>query len=189
MEKNEQEFIRLVEKYKSTVYAVCYMFSDSKDELDDLFQEVLVKLWKGYGSFREESDIRTWIYRVSLNCCLNLQKRKKREAGHIPLSIDIDPFEGTSDRALQIRRLYARINRRVLEMVDAGLVEEVAGLSAYRHLPALQTVGYREIFQYLDGEISLDRAVELVQRNTRHYAKRQLAYWARDPEIRWIPAV
>ena len=120
MEKNEQEFIRLVEKYKSTVYAVCYMFSDSKDELDDLFQEVLVKLWKGYGSFREESDIRTWIYRVSLNCCLNLQKRKKREAGHIPLSIDIDPFEGTSDRALQIRRLYDRINR--LGLVDRALI-------------------------------------------------------------------
>lgn len=120
MEKNEQEFTRLVEKYKSTVYAVCYMFSDSRDELDDLFQEVLVKLWKGYGSFREESDIRTWIYRVSLNCCLNLQKRKKREAGHIPLSIDIDPFEGTSDRALQIRRLYARINR--LGLVDRALI-------------------------------------------------------------------
>lgn len=120
MEKNEQEFIRLVEKYMSTVYAVCYMFSGSRDELDDLFQEVLVKLWKGYGSFREESDIRTWIYRVSLNCCLNLQKRKKREAGHIPLSIDIDPFEGTSDRALQIRRLYARINR--LGLVDRALI-------------------------------------------------------------------
>lgn len=120
MEKNEQEFTRLVEKYKSTVYAVCYMFSDSKGELDDLFQEVLVKLWKGYGSFREESDIRTWIYRVSLNCCLNLQKRKKREAGHMPLSIDIDPFEGTSDRALQIRRLYARINR--LGLVDRALI-------------------------------------------------------------------
>ncbi|MBO8483865.1 MAG: sigma-70 family RNA polymerase sigma factor [Bacteroidetes bacterium] len=120
MEKNEQEFTRLVEKYKSTVYAVCYMFSDSRDELDDLFQEVLVKLWKGYGSFREESDIRTWIYRVSLNCCLNLQKRKKREAGHIPLSIDIDPFEGTSDRALQIRRLYDRINR--LGLVDRALI-------------------------------------------------------------------
>lgn len=120
MEKNEREFTRLVEKYKSTVYAVCYMFSDSKSELDDLFQEVLVKLWKGYGSFREESDIRTWIYRVSLNCCLNLQKRKKREAGHMPLSIDIDPFEGTSDRALQIRRLYARINR--LGLVDRALI-------------------------------------------------------------------
>ena len=82
--------------------------------------------------------------------------------------------------------LYDRINRRVLGMVDFGLVEEVRGLAGYRHLPALQTVGYKEIFQYLDGEISLDRAVELIQRNTRHYAKRQLAYWARDPEIRWI---
>lgn len=82
--------------------------------------------------------------------------------------------------------LYDRINRRVLGMVDSGLVEEVRGLTGYRHLPALQTVGYKEIFQYLDGEISLDRAVELIQRNTRHYAKRQLAYWARDPEIRWI---
>ena len=82
--------------------------------------------------------------------------------------------------------LYDRINRRVLGMVDSGLVEEVRGLAGYRHLPALQTVGYREIFQYLDGEISLDRAVELIQRNTRHYAKRQLAYWSRDPEIRWV---
>ena len=82
--------------------------------------------------------------------------------------------------------LYDRINRRVLGMVDSGLVEEVRGLAGYRHLPALQTVGYKEIFQYLDGEISLDRAVELIQRNTRHYAKRQLAYWARDPEIRWV---
>ena len=82
--------------------------------------------------------------------------------------------------------LYDRINRRVLGMMDSGLVEEVYGLAGYRHLPALQTVGYKEIFQYLDGEISLDRAVELIQRNTRHYAKRQLAYWSRDPEIRWV---
>lgn len=82
--------------------------------------------------------------------------------------------------------LYDRINRRVLGMMDSGLVEEVRGLAGYRHLPALQTVGYKEIFQYLDGEISLDRAVELIQRNTRHYAKRQLAYWSRDPEIRWV---
>lgn len=82
--------------------------------------------------------------------------------------------------------LYDRINRRVLGMMDSGLVNEVRSLAGYRHLPALQTVGYKEIFQYLDGEISLDRAVELIQRNTRHYAKRQLAYWSRDPEIRWV---
>ena len=81
--------------------------------------------------------------------------------------------------------LYERINARVLAMLDAGLVDEVRSLAAYRHLPALQTVGYREIFQYFDGDISLSRAVELIQRNTRHYAKRQLSYWGRDKSIRW----
>lgn len=82
--------------------------------------------------------------------------------------------------------LYDRINRRVLQMADDGLVDEVRSLVPYRSLPALQTVGYREIFDHLDGSISLERAVELIQRNTRHYAKRQLTWWARDPEIRWI---
>lgn len=82
--------------------------------------------------------------------------------------------------------LYDRINRRVLQMADDGLVDEVRSLVPYRSLPALQTVGYREIFDYLDGSISLERAVDLIQRNTRHYAKRQLTWWARDPEIRWI---
>ena len=82
--------------------------------------------------------------------------------------------------------LYDRIDRRVLQMVDSGLEEEVAGLVRYRELPALQTVGYKEMFSYLDGEISLRRAVELIQRNTRHYAKRQMSYWNRDKDIRWV---
>ena len=81
--------------------------------------------------------------------------------------------------------LYDRINARVLSMMDEGLVDEVRSLLPFRHLPALQTVGYREIFQYLDGDISLDRAVELIRRNTRHYAKRQISYWGRDKSIRW----
>lgn len=101
--------------------------------------------------------------------------------------------------------LYDRINRRVLQMIDEGLVEEVRSLVEYRNLPALQTVGYKEIFDlfdYQNGLVStegwgpttpgdgpvttLDRAVELIQRNTRHYAKRQLSYWSRDKEINWI---
>lgn len=67
--------------------------------------------------------------------------------------------------------IYDRIDRRVLQMIDEGLVEEVRGLEKYRELPALQTVGYREIFGYLDGNYSLDEAIRLIQRNTRHYAK------------------
>ena len=101
--------------------------------------------------------------------------------------------------------LYDRINRRVLQMVDDGLVDEVRSLTRYRDLAALQTVGYKEIFDwfdYQDGLVSaegfgpttpgdgpvtsLDRAVELIQRNTRRYAKRQLSYWGRDKDIRWM---
>jgi len=82
--------------------------------------------------------------------------------------------------------LYDRINRRVLRMVNDGLVDEVRSLTQYRDLAALQTVGYKEIFDYLDGEYDLDRAVELIQRNTRRYAKRQLSYWGRDKDIRWL---
>ena len=101
--------------------------------------------------------------------------------------------------------LYDRINRRVLQMVDDGLVDEVRSLEKYRELAALQTVGYKEIFDWFDfqeGRVSaegwgpttpgdgpvtsLDRAVELIQRNTRHYAKRQLSYWKRDNDIRWM---
>lgn len=101
--------------------------------------------------------------------------------------------------------LYNRINQRVIQMVDDGLVEEVDSLRQYRDLAALKTVGYKEIFDwfdYQDGLVStegwgpttpgdgpvttLDRAIELIQRNTRHYAKRQLSYWGRDKDIRWM---
>lgn len=82
--------------------------------------------------------------------------------------------------------IYDRIDRRVLEMIDEGLVEEVRGLEKYRNLPALQTVGYKEIFGYLDGNYSLDEAIRLIQRNTRHYAKKQLTWWKRDNAIKWI---
>ncbi|MGN1220088.1 MAG: tRNA (adenosine(37)-N6)-dimethylallyltransferase MiaA [Candidatus Cryptobacteroides sp.] len=99
--------------------------------------------------------------------------------------------------------LYDRINRRVVQMIDDGLVEEVRSLQKWRNLAALQTVGYKEIFQWFDYQAglvpeqepgtpgdgpvrTLDRAVELIQRNTRHYAKRQLSYWNRDKSIRWM---
>ena len=84
--------------------------------------------------------------------------------------------------------LYARIDARVGRMLDDGLVEEVRSLLPYRACQALQTVGYREIFDYLDGRTGLEEAAERIRVNTRHYAKRQLTWWRRDPDIRWIPA-
>lgn len=76
--------------------------------------------------------------------------------------------------------LYDRINRRTERMFESGLVEEVRSLERFRNMPALQTVGYREVFDYLDGRRSLDEAVELVKRNTRRYAKRQVTYFAKE---------
>ena len=79
--------------------------------------------------------------------------------------------------------LYDRINRRVDTMVDAGLVDEVRSLEPYRGLPALMTVGYREIFDAFDGKISMDEAISLINRNTRRYAKRQVTYFADEKQI------
>jgi tRNA dimethylallyltransferase len=82
--------------------------------------------------------------------------------------------------------LYSRINQRVMNMLSAGLEEEVRSLLPYRSCQALQTVGYKEMFEYIDKKIPLEEAVRLIQRNTRHYAKRQMTWWRRDPSIKWI---
>lgn len=82
--------------------------------------------------------------------------------------------------------LYDRIDRRVDQMLADGLEAEARALYPYRALNALQTVGYREFFDYFDGRIGYDEAVELIKRNSRRYAKRQLTWFRRDSEIRWF---
>ena len=84
--------------------------------------------------------------------------------------------------------LYERINTRVSQMMDDGLLEEAKAVYPLRRLNSLQTVGYRELFGYLDGEYDLQRAIELIRQNTRHYAKRQMTWFRRDKEIHWIDA-
>ena len=85
-------------------------------------------------------------------------------------------------------QLYDRINQRVLNMMNQGLEAEARAMLPYRDLPALQTVGYREMFEYFDGKYDLDTTVRHIQANTRHYAKRQLTWWRRDKDIQWIEA-
>ncbi|MGN6398081.1 MAG: tRNA (adenosine(37)-N6)-dimethylallyltransferase MiaA [Mucilaginibacter sp.] len=84
--------------------------------------------------------------------------------------------------------LYNRINRRVDVMVKEGLVEEVQSLLPYRHLNALNTVGYTELFDYFDGKTDLSTAIELIKQNTRRFAKRQITWFGRDTEIGWVEA-
>lgn len=82
--------------------------------------------------------------------------------------------------------LYDRINRRVDIMVEQGLFEEVKSLSEYRNHNALNTVGYKEVFEFFDGKITREEAIELIKRNTRRYAKRQLTWFRKDESIRWV---
>lgn len=82
--------------------------------------------------------------------------------------------------------LYDRINRRVDIMLNDGLLKEVEALLPHRHLNSLQTVGYREFFDYFDGKCSLEESVELVKRNSRRYAKRQMTWFRRDEAIAWF---
>lgn len=94
-------------------------------------------------------------------------------------------------------KLYGRINQRVDKMMSGGLLDEVKSLDHFRfvngelkadleHIPSLRTVGYRELFDYLDGKTDLETAVEAIKMNTRRYAKRQVSYWGRDKSISWI---
>ena len=113
-------FTQLVREHKSTIYTVCYMFSKDEEEVNDLFQETLINMWKGIDSFREESKISTWIYRVALNTCLLQERKKKRQVPKVPLTMDVNFFEDDSANATQVRQLHQRIGK--LGLVDRALV-------------------------------------------------------------------
>ena len=116
----EIEFSRLVKEHKDTIYTVCYMFSQDKDEVNDLFQDVLINLWKGYGSFRGESKLDTWIWRVSLNTCISADRKKKKAGQRVPLDMEADFFADNDPDNSQGRQRHARISR--LGLVDRAIV-------------------------------------------------------------------
>lgn len=139
MNPKEQQFAQVVKDNRSTIYAVCYMFSNDDDEVADLFQEVLVKLWNGYDSFQGKSDIKTWIYRVTLNTCITID-RKKRRRNRAMLSMDVDYFDSQELETAQVRILHERIARLQpldraiillwLEQISYGEIGEIVGISA-----------------------------------------------------------
>ena len=111
MDSLELDFARIIREHKGTIYTVCYMFSKDEAEVSDLFQDILVNLWKGFAKFRGESSYGTWIYRVSLNTCISAERKKKRKAETIPLTMDINLFEDSDDETRQVRMLRERIGR------------------------------------------------------------------------------
>ena len=139
MNPKEQQFAQVVKDNRSTIYVVCYMFSNDAEEVADLFQEVLVKLWNGYDSFQGKSDIKTWIYRVTLNTCVTID-RKKRRRNRAMLSMDVDYFDSQEQETAQVRIRHERIARLQpldraiillwLEQISYGEIGEIVGISA-----------------------------------------------------------
>lgn len=134
METLQTEFAQIVKANKSTIYTVCYMFSKDSDEVNDLFQEVLVNLWKGMESFKARSDIRTWIYRIALNTCISMGRKKKIET--VPLSMEANFFEDSDENTKQVKLLHDRIG--LLKPFDRAIV-----------LLWLENISYEEIGQVI----------------------------------------
>ena len=118
MKTTEKDFSRIIKQHKSTIYTVCYMFSKDADEVNDLFQEVLINLWKGFTSLQGRSDLSTWIWRVSLNTCISCERKKKLDT--VPLSMEINLFEDQDEDSQQIQLLHKRIHQ--LKPFDRAIV-------------------------------------------------------------------
>ena len=93
----ELEFAQTIKEHKSTIYTVCYMFSNNPDEVADLYQEILINLWKGFAKFRGDSNIKTWIYRISLNTCISSERQDRRKIDTLPLKMDINLFSDSDE--------------------------------------------------------------------------------------------
>ncbi len=120
MNDKESDFERMVKEQRSTIYTVCYMFSNDADEVADLFQDTLINLWRGFDGFRGEAKQGTWVWRVALNTCISADRRKKRRGEKVPLELAGDFFEDHDAETKQIRQLHERIKR--LQPVDRALV-------------------------------------------------------------------
>lgn len=149
MKENELEFNRIVKANKAAIFTVCYLFSKDQDEVNDLFQETLINLWRGFDGFQGKCDVKTWIWRVSLNTCLTFERKKKRRVDTLPLTMDINLFTDTDDDTKQVQMLYRRINK--LGVLDRAII-----------LLWLENMSYEEIGEII-GISTKNVSVKLVR--------------------------
>jgi tRNA dimethylallyltransferase len=179
--------------------AVCNGYDDIPD-VDQVARNKYISLYNLHGieSLREALKLLDPLHYSNVD--LNNHKRIMRaleicETTGLPYSSFLKRHKRKRDfKIIKIGlerdrdELYARINLRVDEMLKNGLEDEARNLWDYRHLNALNSVGYREFFDYFEGKITCEKAIELIKRNSRRYAKRQLTWWSKDKEIKWFKA-
>jgi RNA polymerase sigma-70 factor (ECF subfamily) len=122
MEKQllEKEFISLVEQHKQIIYKVCYMYATHAEDLNDLYQEVVINLWKAYPRFRGECMFSTWVYRVGLNTCISFLRKSKSRPKTVPITVDLEAFADEENKTAQLQALYRMISR--LSQIERALI-------------------------------------------------------------------
>ncbi len=125
-QQRELDFEQLVERQRKTIYSVCYLFADERQQADDLFQETLIRLWLGFDTFEGRSQEKTWVYRIALNTCINLDRKHRRRKDTSPLELSVDYFDETptwdsgQERNPAAQRLHRRIGK--LHPFDRALI-------------------------------------------------------------------
>ena len=108
----EQEFLNMVEAQKRTIYKVCYMYANERDDLNDLFQETVLNLWKSFPRYRGESTLNTWVYRIAMNTCITFLRRSNTRPQTIPMTANVaDLMAEEESKAGQLQELYRLINQ------------------------------------------------------------------------------
>ncbi|MCF0199660.1 MAG: sigma-70 family RNA polymerase sigma factor [Bacteroidaceae bacterium] len=141
MNNKEEDFSRIVKENKGTIYMVCYMFSKDQDEVDDMFQDVLLNLWKGYQSFREDSKVSTWLYRVALNTCISAERKKRHSTER--LSMDINLYEDSDEDSRQVQQLHQLIGK--LDVIDRAIVLMWLENMSYDEIAAILGVSAKNV--------------------------------------------
>ena len=138
MKETEKLFTSMVEEQKQTIYMICYLFSKNPTEVEELYQDVLINLWKGFPAFEGRSSVRTWVWRVSLNTCITWQRKSRKK--RLPLELSVDLYNDTDSDTRQIKMLHNRISqlgpfdRAIvllwLENMTYEEIGEIVGISA-----------------------------------------------------------
>lgn len=136
MDATDKEFIALIRMYERVIYKVCYLYTSPDVTLNDLYQEVVLNIWKSFPRFRGDCQASTWIYRIALNTCISFLRKEKNRPEFVTLTADIDRMDEHDDTQVMLRRMHRMINR--LSALDKSLVllyleeknyEEIAEIS------------------------------------------------------------
>ena len=141
MNEQEQMFLNLMEQHKQIIYKVCFMYASDDETINDLFQEVMLNLWKGFPRFRGESKPSTWVYRIAMNTCVSWLRSSSRRPQTVPLTLSMTDILADEHEKDNLRELYNLINR--LGKLERALI-----------LLWLEEKSYEEIAEILDISVS-----------------------------------